>query len=444
MAINYPLQSEREKEFVLSFFDKALKEEENLYYYPKPNHYTEIDDFALFSLKKNLTPENLKIESLYRRGEIRRDLRGKLHTLLRKDKAIDEKIINKKFFYESRKLFNLSYQWKELEISQEQREYDLIDKIEEFYPYPASISISTINFCNLECKMCPQFNKELRKLVVKSNFYNTKKYLDDHIVYRAIDFAVAGNSILGFCSSGETLLDERLPKFIAYAKRNGVQFIGVITNGILLDKKGIILLDSGLNRLTISIDGATPETYKKIRGADLNKVENNVRECIEYARKLNVQGAGIEFELNCVLVNDEVIEEKEIYLQKWSDCRDIIARINFINCYIYDNGGKREKNEIFPKDISCQFPWTGLLLQADGNMSVCCEINGRVAFGTAVPLGNAKVTDLEKLWLNGAEIKRLRQESLFGLKDFKDLCEKCREKYINYRIDNSSIHSSIC
>lgn len=143
MAINYPLSCEKEKDFVLSFFEQAIKEEANLYYYPKPNHYTEVDDFALFSLKQNLTPENFKIESLYRQGHIRRDLRGKLHTLLRKDKGIDEKIINKKFFYESRKLFNLSYQWKELEVSQTQKEYDLIDKVEEFYPAPTEINIAT-------------------------------------------------------------------------------------------------------------------------------------------------------------------------------------------------------------------------------------------------------------------------------------------------------------
>ena len=87
-----------------NFYQIAKESNTNLYYYPKPNHYMEVDDFALFSLKSNLTPENLKIESLYRKDLIPRDLRGKLHTLLRKDKGIEEKYIQKKFFYESRKL----------------------------------------------------------------------------------------------------------------------------------------------------------------------------------------------------------------------------------------------------------------------------------------------------------------------------------------------------
>ena len=99
VAFNYPLVEEKEKEFAKAFLKTAMESKDNLYYYPKPNHYTEVDDFAFFSLQKNITSENLKIESLYRQGQIRRDLRGQLHTLLRKSKNIEIESIYKKFFY---------------------------------------------------------------------------------------------------------------------------------------------------------------------------------------------------------------------------------------------------------------------------------------------------------------------------------------------------------
>ena len=175
MAFNYPLVEEKEKEFAKAFLKTAMESKDNLYYYPKPNHYTEVDDFAFFSLQKNITSENLKIESLYRQGQIRRDLRGQLHTLLRKSKNIEDKFIYKKFFYESRKLFNCSWDWKEYKASQEQLEYDLLEKIGEFYAAPRVISLSTINFCNLECKMCVQFDKDLKKMI-KTDFYKSKQY----------------------------------------------------------------------------------------------------------------------------------------------------------------------------------------------------------------------------------------------------------------------------
>ncbi len=45
MSFNYPLITQKEKDFAISFIHTALKEQDNLYYYPKPNHYTEVDDF---------------------------------------------------------------------------------------------------------------------------------------------------------------------------------------------------------------------------------------------------------------------------------------------------------------------------------------------------------------------------------------------------------------
>ena len=71
-------------------------------------------------------------------------------------------------------------------------------------------------------------------------------------------------STLEFCAAGETLLDNRLRDFIMYGAKGGVPFISAITNGLLLEEKGEKLLEAGLNRMTISIDGATPETYRRI------------------------------------------------------------------------------------------------------------------------------------------------------------------------------------
>ena len=174
MAFNYPLVEEKEKEFAKAFLKTAMESKDNLYYYPKPNHYTEVDDFAFFSLQKNITSENLKIESLYRQGQIRRDLRGQLHTLLRKSKNIEDKFIYKKFFYESRKLFNCSWDWKEYKASQEQLEYDLLEKIGEFYAAPREINIATTNICNLECVMCLLHNPKLQA-THKTSFLNKNK-----------------------------------------------------------------------------------------------------------------------------------------------------------------------------------------------------------------------------------------------------------------------------
>ena len=399
MSFNYPLLEKRDKDFAREFYQIAKESNTNLYYYPKPNHYMEVDDFALFSLKSNLTPENLKIESLYRKDLIPRDLRGKLHTLLRKDKGIEEKYIQKKFFYESRKLFNLSWQWNEFQVSQEQLEYDLIDRVQEWYAGPSEINIATTNVCNLKCIMCKLHNPDLKK-THKTQFFSRKQFLDEKIVYSILDYAEKKNvANVAFTAAGEALLDYRLVDFIAYAKDKNIPLISLVTNGVLLEDKGIELLNAGLNRMTISIDGATQETYRKIRGTDLEKVERGVRKCVEYARAINANGGDIEMQLNCVLVNEEVIHEEKLYLEKWKEYRDIIKNIYFTDLVISDTKGRRNKRDAcFNKTYeACSYPWLGFQVDVYGNVSVCCTMQDSSLREKLISIGNVynqKVYDI--------------------------------------------------
>ena len=445
VSFNYPLLEQREKDFAKDFFKTALNSKENLYYYPKPNAYTEIDDFALFSLRENITSENLKIESLYRNNLIHRDLRGKLHTLLRKERNIDSKILSKKFFYESRKLFNCSYTWKALEVSQEQLQYDLIDKIEEFYPAPSEINIAITNECNLKCIMCLLHAKELQK-THKTSFFKQKQILDEKKVYEILEYA--GNKgvfNVSFTAAGEVLLDDRIFSFVAFAKNLKIPLISLVTNGTLLEQKGIALLKAGLNRMTISIDGATPETYKKIRGTDLEKVERGVRKCVEYARILNNQGADIEFEVACVLVFDEMStqEQKELYLNKWSDCRDIITNIYFTNMAIFDSEGvdtnKKQSAIAYNQSYTeiCSLPWLGMQMDCYGDAYVCCIMQDSAFYNNKIAIGNVIENTPQEVW-NSAKAKVLRKESSENSFSTFKLCANCGEKYRTFFKDDGS------
>ena len=445
VSFNYPLLEQREKVFAKDFFKTALNSKENLYYYPKPNTYTEIDDFALFSLRENITSENLKIESLYRNNLLHRDLRGKLHTLLRKERNIDSKILSKKFFYESRKLFNCSYTWKALEVSQEQLQYDLIDKIEEFYPAPSEINIAITNECNLKCIMCLLHAKELQK-THKTSFFKQKQILDEKKVYEILEYA--GNKgvfNVSFTAAGEVLLDDRIFSFVAFAKNLKIPLISLVTNGTLLEQKGIALLKAGLNRMTISIDGATKETYKKIRGTDLEKVERGVRKCVEYARILNNQGADIEFEVACVLVFDEMStqEQKELYLNKWSDCRDIITNIYFTNMAIFDSEGvdtnKKQSAIAYNQSYTeiCSLPWLGMQMDCYGDAYVCCIMQDSAFYNNKIAIGNVIENTPQEVW-NSAKAKVLRKESSENSFSTFKLCANCGEKYRTFFKDDGS------
>src|SRR5260221_4010461 len=77
---------------------------------------------------------------------------------------------------------------------------------------------------------------------------------------------------------GEPLLNKDLPRMIHYLKARGT-YVLFNSNGILLNvKRRQELIDAGLDEYRLSIDGATRETYARLRGADaFDKISRNIR-----------------------------------------------------------------------------------------------------------------------------------------------------------------------
>jgi len=81
-----------------------------------------------------------------------------------------------------------------------------------------------------------------------------------------------------FGGIGEPLFHPKTIKWITEVKKLGVK-VELITNGTTLtEKKSQQLIDSGLDVLWVSIDGASPESYADVRmGAELPKIIENLR-----------------------------------------------------------------------------------------------------------------------------------------------------------------------
>jgi MoaA/NifB/PqqE/SkfB family radical SAM enzyme len=81
-----------------------------------------------------------------------------------------------------------------------------------------------------------------------------------------------------FGGIGEPLFHPKTIEWIAEVKKLGVK-VELISNGTTLtEKKSQQLIDSGLDVLWVSIDGASPESYRDVRmGAELPKVIDNLK-----------------------------------------------------------------------------------------------------------------------------------------------------------------------
>lgn len=107
--------------------------------------------------------------------------------------------------------------------------------------------------CNLDCVHC-----------YAANLYPTKTDLKLENVLQIIDHLQdPGVETIAFYG-GEPLTRVDLTEIIRYCSNKEIQTM-IVTNGILLDQYIERLVDAGLSGVAVSLDGATKETYQKIR-----------------------------------------------------------------------------------------------------------------------------------------------------------------------------------
>ncbi len=112
-----------------------------------------------------------------------------------------------------------------------------------------------------------------------------------------IAFLVEAAARVGFAhvkfTGGEPLLRRDIADIIGdTAQAQGVDDVQLVTNGTLLEPRAVELQESGLSSLTLSLDAASPETFRAVRGGDVRRVLRG----LEAAR-----AAGLAVRINSVI-----------------------------------------------------------------------------------------------------------------------------------------------
>ncbi len=131
--------------------------------------------------------------------------------------------------------------------------------------YFEALQIEVTSRCGSRCVMCPR--------VALSGWPEQDLSWE---AYERVARAFARTRHVHLQGWGEPLLHPRLFEMVMVAKRSGCQ-VGLTTNGMLLDADvARRLLDLGLDLVSISIAGATPDTHGRIRvGSDLPTILQN-------------------------------------------------------------------------------------------------------------------------------------------------------------------------
>jgi radical SAM protein with 4Fe4S-binding SPASM domain len=141
-------------------------------------------------------------------------------------------------------------------------------------PFPTELYFEVTNRCNLPCQTC----------VRTFNLHEPERDpLPQELRQAAAALPTLRRVVLH--GIGEPLLNKNLPEMIRFAKAQGA-WVLFNSNGVLLDRVWQdTLITCGLDELRISIDAATPETFRSIRGAPaFERIVRNLKEFV--ARKV--------------------------------------------------------------------------------------------------------------------------------------------------------------
>ena len=191
--------------------------------------------------------------------------------------------------------------------------------------------------CNLKCVMCPWAD-------ARTNVTN-KGHMSEEI-WEALRPHLEDVQLIDFTGGGEPLLQKHLLSWITQAKRAGCN-VGFLSNGLLLNKAiSKQIIDSGIDWIGFSIDGANRSTYDLIRkGSDFDKVCSNIRYFIDQ-RSLKHPLVMINFVI--MTLNDHQLEEI-IHLAK----RLGVDQVNFKQCDVI-RGERGKKLGLFGAEESKQ------------------------------------------------------------------------------------------
>jgi MoaA/NifB/PqqE/SkfB family radical SAM enzyme len=304
---------------------------------------------------------------------------------------------------------------------------------------PVCLYLEVTNRCNLLCVTCPRTYEALEPPADMSWDLFTR------IVGQLPDLARA---VLH--GVGEPMLVKRLPAMVSHLKERGV-YVLFNTNGTALNERnGRALIEAGLDELRVSLDAATREGFRVVRGVDaFNRILANVRrfralqkresaasprvslwltslketltELPAFVRLAADLGVGEVYLQRLVFFDDDPVglarPDQTLFERLKKDEAGILAEAEAearrLGVTFSASGATSEPGASLMRTTRdnpwslCGRPWTLMYVTANGRALPCC-IAPFAQHGYAnYTLGDASLEPLEAIW-NGARYQAFR------------------------------------
>lgn len=290
---------------------------------------------------------------------------------------------------------------------------------------PMTVSIEPTTACNLRCPECPSGLRAFTRPTgnLKEDFF--RKVVDE--LHQDLLYLI-------FYFQGEPYINPKFLDMVQYAHEKKIYTITSTNGHFLNDENARRTIESGLDRLIISVDGTTQETYQSYRReGKLETVLQGARNVVKWKRKLKSATPHLIFQFLVVRPNEHQIPEiyrlaREIGIDE--------VKLKTAQVYDYKHGnpliptiGKyaryEEKSDgtwsVKNKLLNhCWKLWHASVITWNGFVLPCCfdkDAKHR--------LGDLKKNSFREIWW-GTEYQQFRKMILKG-RDQIDICKNCTE-----------------
>ena len=322
---------------------------------------------------------------------------------------------------------------------------------------PSYIQIEPVGQCNLRCQMCSiQFRHD-------GPPYGPPAFMAFETFTRIIE-QFQGLRELHLQGLGEPMMHPRFFDMVEYAANRGIT---VTTNSnitLLTERRAVRCVTSGLNCIHISLDGATAETYERIRvRAHFERVMSNLERLVLVRQRMESTLPRLQLVMVMMRQNLHELPDlirlahryaiERVFVQHlchdfgesslprhYLPMRDFVQRETLLNeeperiDYYFDEA-RRLANELgidvrlprtrmklhapgTPGPQRCDWPWKGAYFSYQGYAMPCCMVStpDRINFGTI------NEQSAEQLW-HGEHYEQFRQD--LSSEEPPEVCRAC-------------------
>lgn len=291
---------------------------------------------------------------------------------------------------------------------------------------PPILMIEPTNLCNLRCPQCVTGSGQLRRkqgIMPMEDFTRIICEVENSLMFL----------MLFYC--GEPFVNPHLIEMIRFAHERGIVVL-VSTNGHFLKGQVVArqVLLSGLDRLVISLYGASQETYDAYANrGDFDQVIGAVRGLVAMRNEMGLHRPIIDLEFIVMKHNEhelgamkslgrslgaDLVTLKTAYVMDLNDPEQVATYLPSnlqYSRYRRDDDVVRRKSDVRTK---CQRLWRIATIYWDGTMAGCCCDQDGYA-----PMGNVLAQNLGDVW-RSAHYNTFRQRMIENT-ERPEICDHC-------------------